>query len=180
MNTAISGTVCVKNKEGIGEAWNTSNKNANLFQSNDDCNVSQKVSVQPIATNTGSPSKVSDVKEINISESTGDRHADQNAGATVDAVLPVTQVRDWDTNLSENTFRQLIETWSKQIGWVAVWDVDKDVPIDSPDHFHGNYKQAVRNLLASTTLTDLSLKPCFYRNNVTRIVRETTKCNLND
>lgn len=84
--------------------------------------------------------------------------------------------QSWIITPSDQNFRLLIEKWSKQAGWVSVWQVDKDIPIDTASQFNGQFKQAVRYLLSSTVLTDLSLKPCFHSNNVVRIVRETAKC----
>lgn len=90
--------------------------------------------------------------------------------------LQQSMVQNWIITPNDQNFRQLIEKWAKQAGWVSVWQVDKDIPIDTATQFNGQFKQAVRYLLSSTVLTDLALKPCFHSNNVVRIVRETAKC----
>jgi hypothetical protein len=53
---------------------------------------------------------------------------------------------------------------------------DQDVQIEGADAFTGDFKTAVRRVLSATEMTDYSLKPCFYSNNLVRVVKLTTKC----
>ncbi|WP_081862221.1 TcpQ domain-containing protein [Cupriavidus sp. SK-3] len=56
--------------------------------------------------------------------------------------------------------------------------MEKDVPIVGNDSIPGDFKAAVRRILSSTEMTDYIIKPCFYSNNVVRVVKLTTKCDL--
>jgi len=85
------------------------------------------------------------------------------------------RVRPEDQNL-----RLLTERWSKMVGWTAIWDVDRDIPIGTAADKRGDYKTAVRWLTSSTEFGDVVVKPCFYSNAVVRIVRKTVKCNPNE
>ena len=42
--------------------------------------------------------------------------------------------------------------------------------------FEGDFRFAVRSLLKTTELTDLQLQPCFYANNVLRVVGRAELC----
>lgn len=95
------------------------------------------------------------------------------------ALPPLTSstVATWHVQVQDENLRLLIDRWSQTIGWTSVWDVDRDIPIDRGAKPVGDFKTAVRYVLASTELGDVQLKPCFYSNNVIRVVRKTTKCN---
>ncbi|MFC4524766.1 toxin co-regulated pilus biosynthesis Q family protein [Cupriavidus pinatubonensis] len=85
----------------------------------------------------------------------------------------------WTVSPVDANFRQLIEGWAPRAGWrAAPWELDKDVPIVGSDVFEGDFKSAVRRVLSSTEMTDYIIKPCFYSNNVVRVVKQTTKCDL--
>lgn len=139
----IAGTVCLTNKDGVTEAWQTSEKDSTLFSASN-CNAAPQVA-------TSTP---------------GYGGLKQNFNQV------------WVTSPSDNTMRQLIQKWSGTVGWTLVWNVDKDIPLESSDQTTGDFKTAVRRLLSATSLSgDVSIKPCFYTNSVVRVVRETTKCN---
>lgn len=75
--------------------------------------------------------------------------------------------------------RTVIENWSKAAGWsfgLVHWNSDRDLPVLGNARFQGDYKSAVRQLLASTELTDTPLQPCFYSNFVLRVVPRSEKC----
>ncbi|WP_029043717.1 toxin co-regulated pilus biosynthesis Q family protein [Cupriavidus sp. WS] len=83
----------------------------------------------------------------------------------------------WVVSPGDGTFRQVIEAWAPRAGWtLAPWELDNDVPVEGTDSFDGDFKAAVRHLLASTELTDYALQPCFYSNKRVRVVKATTKC----
>ncbi|AQV99474.1 hypothetical protein BJN34_37000 (plasmid) [Cupriavidus necator] len=85
----------------------------------------------------------------------------------------------WTVSPADGNFRQLIETWAPRAGWSAApWELEKDVPIVGNDAIDGDFKSAVRRVLSSTEMTDYIIKPCFYSNNVVRVVKQTTKCDL--
>ncbi|WP_011239905.1 toxin co-regulated pilus biosynthesis Q family protein [Cupriavidus metallidurans] len=85
--------------------------------------------------------------------------------------------RDWSVSPGDGNYRLLIEKWARDAGWtMAPWEPDQDVQIEGADAFTGDFKTAVRRVLSATEMTDYSLKPCFYSNNLVRVVKLTTKC----
>ncbi len=85
--------------------------------------------------------------------------------------------RDWSVSPADGNYRVLIEKWARDAGWAtAPWEPDQDVQIEGVDAFSGDFKTAVRRVLSATEMTDYSLKPCFYSNNLVRVVKLTTKC----
>ncbi len=81
--------------------------------------------------------------------------------------------------LSDKTLRQTVSRWAQQTGWAfedAYWAIDRDIPVVAAGSFNGNFKDAVLGLLATTEVTDLPAKPCFYTNNVVRVVPKAEKC----
>lgn len=80
---------------------------------------------------------------------------------------------------SDKTLRQTVARWAPAAGWVfedSYWDLDRDIPVVASSTFTGTFKQAVLGLLATTEVTDLPAKPCFYTNNVVRVVPKAEKC----
>lgn len=85
--------------------------------------------------------------------------------------------RDWSVSPGDGNYRLLIEKWARDAGWAtAPWEPDQDVQIEGADAFTADFKTAVRRVLSATEMTDYSLKPCFYSNNLVRVVKLTTKC----
>ncbi|MFJ1302360.1 TcpQ domain-containing protein [Pseudomonadota bacterium AL_CKDN230030165-1A_HGKHYDSX7] len=77
------------------------------------------------------------------------------------------------------TLRAVLARWATGAGWLfqtAHWAVDADIPLDGAADFHGDFKQAVRDLLASTELSDRPVQPCFYTNRVLRVVPLAQSC----
>lgn len=69
--------------------------------------------------------------------------------------------------------------WSKRAGWThdpEHWTVPFDLPVLSSADLGTDFKGAVRSLLASTDLTNMPLQPCFYSNNVLRVVPKAELC----
>lgn len=81
---------------------------------------------------------------------------------------------------AQHDLRSVIDIWAKIVGWTSVWDIDRDIPINMADSKENDFRTAVRRVLAATEFGDLPAKPCFYSNNVVRVVRKTTKCNPNE
>lgn len=81
---------------------------------------------------------------------------------------------------NDHNLRMVIDNWAKLVGWSAIWDVEQDIPVSGSDAKENDFKSAVRRVLASTELGDLQVKPCFYSNDIIRVVRKTTKCNPNE
>ncbi|KAI3602981.1 putative lipoprotein (plasmid) [Cupriavidus necator H850] len=97
--------------------------------------------------------------------------------AATAAPVATNSPQTWTVSPADGNFRQLIETWTSRAGWTAApWELEKDVPIVGGDVFSADFKAAVRRVLSSTEMTDYAIKPCFYSNNVVRVVKQTTKC----
>lgn len=88
---------------------------------------------------------------------------------------------EWTVSASDQNLRKLLKRWTGVDApghdWTVIWDVEKDIPIETSDLITADFKTAVRHVLASTQFSDITLQPCFYTNNVVRVVRKTTKCN---
>jgi len=98
---------------------------------------------------------------------------------TASAPVPTVSngTKTWTVSPADGNYRLLIEGWAQRSGWLAApWELEKDVEIEGGDTFEADFKGAVRRVLLSTEMTDYSLKPCFYSNNMVRVVKQTTKC----
>jgi len=87
--------------------------------------------------------------------------------------------RIWEVSLADQTIRKTIEKWAASSGWIfnlEHWAVERDLPVAAQTAFQGDFRGAVRSLLASTELTDLPLQPCFYNNSVLRVVHRAEMC----
>jgi hypothetical protein len=79
----------------------------------------------------------------------------------------------------DQNLRLALMRWARNAGWrfdVEHWDVDVDIPIVGVASFPGAFIQSVQDLTASTELGDRPVQPCFYSNNVLRIVPYAQAC----
>jgi hypothetical protein len=97
--------------------------------------------------------------------------------AAAPAATPADVQASWRIAASDGTLRELTSKWAASVGWKAIWEVDRDIPIDSPDEMRGDFRAAVRYALSATEFADVKVKPCFYTNRVVRITFKTTECN---
>ncbi|MFY3436085.1 TcpQ domain-containing protein [Achromobacter mucicolens] len=77
------------------------------------------------------------------------------------------------------TLRAVLARWADSAGWTFQpqhWAVDVDIPLAATAEFPGDFKTAVRGLLAATELADRPLQPCFYGNRVLRVVPLAQSC----
>ncbi|HLT98593.1 MAG TPA: TcpQ domain-containing protein [Burkholderiaceae bacterium] len=77
------------------------------------------------------------------------------------------------------TIRQALERWARQAGWAFSsehWAVDVDIPLVGEAAFTTDFKSAVRELLEATEMGDRPLQPCFYSNQVLRVVPYAQPC----
>jgi hypothetical protein len=72
----------------------------------------------------------------------------------------------WDLRLQDVTLAGALTRWAKTAGWRVLWDLDKNLLIDSPDTYMGTFEQVVTALLSSPSLAQGSapLEVCFYPN----------------
>lgn len=82
------------------------------------------------------------------------------------------------TNTDKN-LRQALSRWAGLSGWkfqVEHWAVDVDIPLTATASFTDDFIGSVRALLESTELSERPLQPCFYTNQVLRVVPITENC----
>jgi hypothetical protein len=75
--------------------------------------------------------------------------------------------------------RQALVRWAGLSGWrfePEHWAVDVDIPLSASANFSDDFISSVQALLASTELSDRPLQPCFYSNQVLRIVPVAEPC----
>jgi hypothetical protein len=82
------------------------------------------------------------------------------------------------TNTDKN-LRQALSRWSGLSGWrfqVEHWAVDVDIPLTATANFSDDFVGSVRALIEATELSERPLQPCFYTNQVLRVVPITEAC----
>jgi len=80
---------------------------------------------------------------------------------------------------ADGTLRAALSRWANTAGWTFSfehWAVEVDIPVVAAATFALPFEQAVQELVASTELSDQPLRPCFYTNQVLRIVPHTQPC----
>jgi hypothetical protein len=97
------------------------------------------------------------------------------ASETIKSVSqPFYAVTGTDVNL-----RQALARWSGLSGWrfqAEHWVVDVDIPLTGTANFSDDFVSSVRALIEATELSDRPLQPCFYANQVLRVVPLTEAC----
>ena len=86
----------------------------------------------------------------------------------------------FDASTADPTMRAVLTRWAKLAGWsfdAQHWTVDVDIPLAGTASFGADFKTAVRDLLASTEMSTRPLQPCFYSNQVLRVVSLAEACN---
>lgn len=92
----------------------------------------------------------------------------------VKAQAPVYAVTPDDQHL-----RLALLRWSGLSGWrfqPEHWGVDVDIPLSAGASFTDDFVTSVQALVAATELSDRPLQPCFYTNQVLRIVSASEPC----
>lgn len=92
----------------------------------------------------------------------------------VESAIPV-----WFVSSKDRTIREALKSWSNIASWTFEpehWAVSVDIPITAGAPFSGDFKTAVRQLIATTELGDTPLQPCFYTNRVVRVVPINQVC----
>jgi hypothetical protein len=86
---------------------------------------------------------------------------------------------DYRATPADENMRRVLMRWAGAAGWTfgsEHWAVDVDIPLTGTAGFGGDFKQAVRGLVASTEMADRPLQPCFYTNRVLRVVSLSQAC----
>ena len=82
----------------------------------------------------------------------------------------------------DKTIRETLAKWSASEGWTFnplgrdYWTVPEDFDVVASDTFYGDFKYAVRKLIASTELTKTPLQPCFFTNKAVRVILINEEC----
>jgi hypothetical protein len=85
----------------------------------------------------------------------------------------------FEVSPQDATLRAALARWARAAGWtfdVEHWAVDADIPIVGSARFDTLFKPSVQQLVAATELADRPLQPCFYSNQVLRIVPYAQSC----
>lgn len=96
------------------------------------------------------------------------------AGPAADVASPSYRAGPPDASL-----RAVLARWATDAGWTFEpqhWAVDADIPLAGTADFTGDFKQAVRELLGATEMSDRPVQPCFYLNKVLRVVPLAQAC----
>lgn len=106
--------------------------------------------------------------------------------AVLPAVVAVAQPKPvvppipvWFVSSKDRTIREALKSWATIANWTFEpehWAVTVDIPITAGAPFSGDFKTAVRQLIATTELGDTPLQPCFYTNRVVRVVPINQVC----
>jgi hypothetical protein len=75
--------------------------------------------------------------------------------------------------------RNALKRWSGISGWTfhaEHWSVDVDIPLLASASFTDDFRHSVQQLVATTELSERPLQPCFYSNQVLRIVALSQAC----
>jgi len=94
-------------------------------------------------------------------------------------VPPAPPVPVFQVSPADGTLRAALAHWANTVGWTFAfehWAVEVDIPIVAAAAFPLPFEDAVQELVASTVLSDQPLRPCFYSNQVLRIVAHTQPC----
>jgi len=80
---------------------------------------------------------------------------------------------------ADANIRRALVRWAKAAQWTFEpehWTPDVDIPLAGSADFPPDFRQAVRQLLAATELSERPLQPCFYSNRVLRVVPLAQAC----
>lgn len=104
--------------------------------------------------------------------------------ATAAAVpaAPQAPVVRYEVTAQDKTLREVLQRWAGATGWAHApqhWAVAEDYSVAGmagPELFGSDFKAAVRILISSTELTSRPAQPCFYGNNVVRVIPRAAIC----
>jgi hypothetical protein len=130
----------------------------------------------PMAASVGASGTVTARPAPSGAASSSARAAPPDANA-VPAVLAHTKA--YRVGPGDENMRRALGRWATLAGWTFQpehWAADVDIPLAGSADFAGDFKQSVRELLATTELGERPLQPCFYANRVLRVVPLSEAC----
>lgn len=95
------------------------------------------------------------------------------------AAIPAPAAFRFDVTPADENLRRALGRWARHAGWTFEaehWSVDVDIPLAGSAAFGTTFVPAVRELLAATELGERPLQPCFYANQVLRVVPLAQRC----
>ena len=96
----------------------------------------------------------------------------------IDRPSPTSQVA-FAVSRADQHLRQALVRWAGLSGWrfdPEHWSVDVDIPVSAEASFSDDFIESVQTLVASTELSDRPLQPCFYVNQVLRVIPMAEAC----
>ncbi|WP_187394953.1 TcpQ domain-containing protein [Pigmentiphaga aceris] len=134
--------------------------------------ASSSASVVPVSTAPAVESS-RDIKPVNASTDANVVSDNWPLAASTPPAKP------FEATLADQNLRRALGRWAEQAGWTfraEHWTPDVDIAVSAPAVFGGDFKRAVRALLAGTELSAKPLQPCFYANQVLRVVAQAERC----
>lgn len=92
---------------------------------------------------------------------------------------PSNMATSWPVTVADKNIRLTLRKWADKAGWTfgdEHWVSPVDIPISANATFNGDFKAAAQGLVGTTELSDTPLQPCFYTNNVIRVVGYNMTC----
>lgn len=139
------------------------------------------VNAQTIADQTA----VTQTTSVAATQTTGEDSKDQAVNALVESSFATSVAQPapvYTVELSDGNLRLALVRWARRAGWTFApehWAVDVDIPLTASASFDADFKNSVQALIGSTELADRPLRPCFYSNQVLRIVPYAQPCERN-
>lgn len=99
--------------------------------------------------------------------------------ATPRGQAPAATTQSYRAGPGDENMRRALSRWAGLAGWTFEpehWAVDVDIPLSGSAAFSDDFKHSVRELLAATELGERPLQPCFYANQVLRVVPLSEAC----
>ncbi len=170
LNAAHAAELCAKDSEGN---WKTT-KGIPCYMGNQQ--LGQPTGAAPVA-----PAISPNLTNMGPTVLGGGAAASQASAPVValEAAVPVVPAIQFSVSRADKTIRETLVKWSKAAGWAFEpehWVIDRDIPVGGSKELGTDYKAAVRTLVASTVLSDRAARPCFYNNNVLRVIPKTERC----
>lgn len=84
----------------------------------------------------------------------------------------------WRVDVSDGNVRHALARWAMNAEWIDLWELDIDIPLTASATIATtpNFREAVQSLADAVALSEAPFRPCFYSNNVVRIVPYNAMC----
>lgn len=105
-----------------------------------------------------------------------------SAVAPVAVAAPVVVPVGFAVLVTDRSVRDTLTRWATSSGWMHLpehWTVSEDYSVGGiagPEVFGSDFRQAVRTLISSTDMTARPAQPCFYSNQVVRVIPRAGIC----